>query len=254
MLAGEQLKKFSDTFEEIATVPTPLKLNGRPTEQRAGGQLFLNSHYETWQMDVAPGGNEVVLAHVEHLKETEFRWLRTTDFSTVATAQAERFRWRMSAGNREVLSAGNPDTMLISSSKTTSICARCARAYFINDDLIFLDEDNEYEIESTSGRPYASGKLQHGAFKFQRAANATRFVYATGAYTGLGFPLKTHFAAHTEINIFDWAAMRQISQITLSEPEKAVSSGFSLGAIALSPNGRLVIILDGSNLSCYELR
>jgi hypothetical protein len=253
VLAGEELKKFSGLFKEVASQPTPLKLHGRPTEQLSGAQSHLNPRYETWQMDVAPGGREVVLAHVKNPQETEFRWLRTADFATVATTQIETFRWQMSAGNRAALSFGNPNTVLISPNEQTSICPSCLRAYFITDDLMFLDEREKYEIKTVSGKTQASGKLNHEAFKFQRAANASRFVYATGRYEGSGFPLKTHFAAHTEINVFDWSAMKQVAQVTLDQPEKAVSSGFRLGAIALSPDGRRLIVLNGSILICYEL-
>jgi hypothetical protein len=253
VLAGEELKKFSGQFKEVASLPTPLKLHGRPTEQQSGGQTHLNPRYETWQMDIGPGGREVVLAHVKNPQETEFRWLRTADFATVAATQVETFRWQMSAGNRAVLSSGNPKTLLISPSQQTSICAPCLRAYFITDDLMFLDERDKYEIKTVSGKTQASGKLNHEAFKFHRAANASRFVYATGGYTGSGFPLKTHFAAHTEINVFDWRKMKQVAQVTLDQPEKAVSSGFRLGAIALSPDGRLLVVLSGSILNCYKL-
>jgi hypothetical protein len=253
VLAGEELKRFSNSFQQVAGLPTPLKLHGRPTEQTAGDRSFLNPRYETWQMDMAPGGRVVVLAHSKGPRDTEFRWLRTEDFTTVATTQVERFRWRMSAGNRAVLSSRNPDTMLISSSQQTSICARCASAYFINDDLIFLDEGNKYEIRTVSGKTQASGKLNREAFPFHRAANATRFAYATGVYKGSGFPLQTHFAAHMAVRVFDWSTMRRVTEIGFDEPEKAVSSGFKESAIALSPDGRRLLVLNDSMLNCYRL-
>jgi hypothetical protein len=56
VLEGEELKKFSSSFKEIASLPTPLKLHGQPTDQRLGERSYLNPHYETWHMGVAPGG------------------------------------------------------------------------------------------------------------------------------------------------------------------------------------------------------
>lgn len=253
VLADEELKKFSNSFQQVAGFPTPLKLHGRPTEQKAGDRSFLNPRYETWQMDMAPGGREVVLAHSKGPGDTEFLWLRTADFTTVATAQVETFRWQMSAGNRAVLSSRNPETLLVTPSQRISICASCLRAYFITDDLMFFDERNKYEIKSTSGETRASGTLQQEAFPFHRSTNSSRFAYETGSYKGSGFPLKTHFAAHMAVRVFDWSAMKQVAEISFDEPEKAVSSGFKESAIALSPDGHRLLVLNNSILNCYRL-
>lgn len=56
VLEGEELKKFSSSFKEIASLSTPLKLHGQPTDQRLGKRSYLNPRYESWHMDVAPGG------------------------------------------------------------------------------------------------------------------------------------------------------------------------------------------------------
>jgi hypothetical protein len=92
------------------------------------------------------------------------------------------------------------------------------------------------------------------ASPFHRAANVNRFAYATGRYKGSGFPLKTHFAAHMEVKVFDWSTMKQVGSIVFDEPEKSVSSGFKESAIALSPDGRRLLVLIRSTLNLYKLQ
>jgi hypothetical protein len=252
VLAGEELKKFSDSFKQIATIPTPLQLHGQPTEMHFSGRTFLNPGYEYWHMDVAPGGRVFVLAHTKNPHEMELRWVRTSDFAVTATAETQPSS-KMSAGSQAVLLFQHSKLMVTSSGHQVPICSRCLRAYFITDDLIFLDERDKYEIKTMSGESRASGSLQQEAFPFHNSMNSSRFVYETGSYRGSGFPLKTHFAAHMAVKVFDWNAMKQVAEISFDEPEKAVSSGFKESAIALSPDGRRLLVLNESTLSCYRL-
>lgn len=255
VLAGEELKKFSNSFEEVASLPTPLKLHGQPTEQRTGGQAYLNPRYESWQMDLAPGGREFVLAHVKNPHEMEVSWLRTSDFTTIATVETEPSNQQgMSAGNDAVwLFPYGWAKLLLSSGQASTLCDRCLRGYFLTDDFVFLDKREKYEVTTISGTIRASGKLKSGAFKFCRSANTSRFAYATGHYKGSGFPLQTHFAGHMEVRVFDWSTMKQIGVVAFDEPEKPVSSGFKQSAIALSPDGGRLVVLTGSMLSLYKL-
>lgn len=252
VLAGEELKKFSGSFKQIATIPTPLQLHGQPTEMHSSGGTFLNERYEYWNMDVAPGGRVFVLAHIKKPHEMELRWVRTSDFAVTATAETQPSS-EMSSGSQAVLLFQHNKLLVTSSGHQVPICGRCLRAYFITDDLIFLDERDKYEIKSTSGEVRASGKLQQEAFPFHRSMNSSRFVYETGSYKGSGFPLRTHFAAHMAVRVFDWSAMKQVAEISFDEPEKAVSSGFKESAIALSPDGHRLLVLNNSILNCYRL-
>ena len=256
VLAGEELKKFSHSFNEVASLSTPLRLHGQPTEQRTGGRLYLNPRYETWGMDVAPGGREFVLAHVKNPREMEVSWLRTTDFTTIATLEREPSNQQgMSAGNQAVwLFPWGPAKLVSSSGEESSLCNICLRGHFLTDDLMFLDEQDKYEVKTISGATRASGKLKLEAPKFSRAANASRFAYETGHYKGSGLPLRTHFAAHMEVKVFDWSTMKEIGVVTFDEPEKPVSSGFKQSAIALSPDGRRLLVLTGSILNLYRLQ
>jgi hypothetical protein len=256
VLAGEELKKFSHSFNEVASLPTPLRLHGQPTEQQLGGQLYLNPRYETWHMDVAPGGREFVLAHVKNPQEMEVSWLRTSDLTTIAMVlRAPSNQQGMSAGNQAVwLFPWGPAKLLSSSGQESSLCDHCLRGYFLTDDLVFLDERDKYEIKTTSGETRASGKLRVEAFPLYRAADATRFTYATGHFKGSGFPLNTHFAAHMEVKVFDWSTMKQIGAVGFDQPEKQISSGFKQSAIALSRDGRQLLVLTGSTLNLYKLK
>jgi hypothetical protein len=143
--------------------------------------------------------------------------------------------------------------MVTSSGQQVPVCSHCLRAYFVTDDLLFLDQRNKYELKTISGDVQATGKLEQEAFPFRRAANAPRFVYETGSFKGWGFPLKTHFAAHMAVRVFDWEKKKQITEIKFDEPEKAFSSGFKESAIALSPDGRRLVVLVGTMLNCYQL-
>jgi hypothetical protein len=256
VLAGEALKKFSRSFNEVASLPTPLRLHGQPTEQLTGGRLYLNPRYETWHMDVAPGGRELVLAHVKNPREMEVSWLRTSDFTTIATVAGEPLNQQgMSAGNQAVwMFPWGWAKLLSSSGEESSLCDHCRRGYFLTDSLVFLDERDKYEIKTTSGETRASGKLRVEAFPFHRAAVATRFAYATGHYRGSGFPLSTHFAAHMEVKVFDWSTMKQVGAVSFDQPEKQISSGFKQSAIALSRDGRQLLVLTGSTLNLYKLK
>jgi hypothetical protein len=259
VLAGEELKKFSSSLEEVASLATPLELHGQATEQRTGGRSYFNPRYETWQMDVAPGGRELVLAHTKNPHVMEVSWLRTSDFTTIATAEGEPSGQQgMSAGSQAVwLFPDGWAKLLSSSGQELTLCNRCLRGYFLTDDLVFLDERDKYEVKTVSGEKRASGKLKLEGFKFCRAANATRFAYATGHYEGSGFPLKTHFAARMLVRVFDWNAMKQADEISFDRPEQpknSASSGFKETAIALSPDGHRLLVLNGSVLNLYRVK
>jgi hypothetical protein len=259
VLAGEELKKFSPSFKEIASLPAPLKLHGEPTNQQLGERSFLNPRYESWHMKVATGGKEVALAHVKNPHEMEVSWLRTRDLAQIDIAQGTPFNQeRISTMGQEVwLFPGEWAKRLLSSGELLPLCTHCLGAHFLTDDLVFLDERDKYEIKTISGETRARGKLQIGAFPFSQASNATRFAYATGHAKGSGFPLQTHFAPHMEVKVFDWSTMKQIGEIsfdTPEQPENFVSSGFKESAIALSPDGQRLLVLNGSTLNLYKLR
>lgn len=259
VLAGEELKKYSSSFKEVASFPTLLMLHGQPTDQHIGERHFLNPHFERWRMDVAPGGGEVVLAHVKDPWKMELSWLRTSDFSTIATLQAAPVEQQgMSAANKAVwLLPFGGGRLLLSSGQEVNLCDHCFKVYFLTEDLLFLDERDKYEIKTMSGEAKAKGKLRTGISQFYRAAHASRFAYATGHYKGSGFPLQTHFAPHMQVKVFDWSTMKQVSEVSFDrpeQPENSVSTGFRDSAIALSPDGQRLLVLTGSILSLYKLK
>ena len=256
VLAGEELKRFDSAFTETAHTLAPLELHGRPKEQYSGGRFFSNSNFEFQEIDLSPDGQETILAHMRNPELTEVRWLRSQTFTEIATAHTGIGRWRqMSGSNQAILLSQRFQTKsLWSSGRESTLCDHCFRSYFISDDLIFQDERDSYEIRNLAGKSLAKGKLRQGALGFSRAAKAHRLVYATGEFRGSGFPLKTHFTLHMQIRIFDWDMMKDLAILNLDEPEKQVSTGFRLGALALSPDGNRLLVFAGSTLSCYQLQ
>jgi hypothetical protein len=189
VLEGEELKKFSSLFKEIASLPTPLKLHGQPTDQRIGERSYLNPHYETWGMDVAPGGREFVLTHVKNPQEMELSWLRTGDFATIATVQGTPSNQQgMSAGNHAVwLFPYGWARFLLSSGQEVPLCStHCRRGYFLTDDLMFLDERDTYEIKRTSGETKTAGKLNVEAFRFHPSCKLQPLCLCNGSLQELG--------------------------------------------------------------------
>jgi hypothetical protein len=252
VLAGEKLQKFSADFQEVSALPTPLRLHGQPTKQVFAGGTYWNPRYERWLMDVAPGGDTVLLGHIEKPLQMHLQWLRTSDFSV--TKSLSTHTWKdVLASDNGALFIEPMKAMLLSDDKFTVICNRC-EAHFITDDLLFLNEEKAYEIKSLNGEVKARGKLSVYASTFKRAQSASRFAYSTGAYRGYGFPLVTHFpSVHSDIRVYDWKQMKQVAEVDLNKHVGSESMGYSKLAIALSPDGKQLVILDDSKLSCYSL-
>jgi hypothetical protein len=204
---------------------------------------------------VARGGGELVLAHKKNVHEMEVSWLRTRDFSTVDTVEGAPF-------NHETLASPEQQVwayprkwakQLMLSGELLPFCNGCRTAYFLTDDLVVLEEKGKYQIKTSSGETRANSKVNCGMFSFSLAATATRFAYAAGCYRGSGFPLQTHFAAHMDVDVFDWGTMKRTCRLKFDEPEKASIGGFKDSAIALSNDGRQLLVLTGSTLSLYRL-
>jgi hypothetical protein len=260
VLVGEQLKEFSSTFEELASIPVPLKLHGNPTPMHLPSGLFLNPDYEKWQIDVAPGGTTVVLAHHD-FPSVMVEWLRSSDLGTIGSTTA------FSGAGLKDLFAGNEfalvfvDTvspmLVLRSGEHRALCeCRPGMARVLTDDLIFLALRTKYEIVSTSGEVQSSGKLKIGAYQFHRSLSADRFAFTTGFYRGSGFPLQTEFAPQLTVHVLDSKTLKQVAEKTLQEPavpKGGVSHGFRQSAVALSPDGRRLLVLVNSRLSLYHL-
>jgi hypothetical protein len=256
VLSGEQLKKFSSSFKELTSLPAPLERHGQPTDRKIGRGYSLDAHYETWQIHIAADGQEFALAHRKSPFEMEVSWLRTADFSLVGTAQGAPFNSQtLASPRREVwVYPRKWAKELMSSGELLPGCGDCRKAYFLTDDLVLVEGRNKYNIKTSSGETKASSKLKSDIFKFSTAAGSSRFAYATGGYRGSGLPLQSHFAPHMDVDVFDWGSMKKIHAASFDEPERPVSTGFKNSAIALSSDGRQLVILEGSTLSLYTLQ
>lgn len=260
VLSGEKLEKFSASLKALASYPTPLKLHGQATPVTlASGTTYMNPRRERWQMDLAPGESKFILVH-ENFPEAEIQWLGTADFKKTATATVEGPGLKsVFAGNDSALIFvhNNPPLLVSSTGKQKAACdCRTEMARFLTDDLMFLAMKREYKIITTLGEVRSTGKLKVGATNFYRARESSRFAYTTGYYKGSGFPLQTKFAPRLTVRVFDWNTMKQIEEVDFEEPgipEKAVSTGFRQSAVALSPDGRHLLVLINSKLNCYQL-
>lgn len=142
------------------------------------------------------------------------------------------------------------------------LCKLC-NAYFLANDLIFVDRSfvatgivrrGTYSIETVSGEKRASGRLDYGAGDFTRAANTPRLAYLSGHYQGSGFPIQTHFNSLTgKFTVLDWNTNKRVAEIEVSEPAGNPSAGLIQSALALSPDGKYLLVLLHHTLTCYRL-
>jgi hypothetical protein len=255
VLTGEQLSKYSRDFQRLSSMATPLLRHGEPTEQQSGNITFWNSQYETWQMDVAPNGETVLLEHVPEPMHLTLSWLRSADFSEIQSMQTHTWI-QISAGNKTAV-AGNPiygGLSLISPSKEVSLGSALDVGYLVSDSLFFIASQNNFKLIDTSGHIAAQGRLSISASPFARAMKSERFVYGTGAYDRAGvFPTEKFSGVHVSLRVFDWKKLQQIAEVKLHKEVGGVSSGYKQLAIALSPDGTLLAILDDSRLTCYRV-
>jgi hypothetical protein len=259
VLVGEQLKKLSNTFEELLSIPVPLKLHGNPKPMHLPSGLFLNPDFDRWEIDVAPGGTTVVLAHDDGPDFT-VEWLKTSDLGRIGSATFSGVGLKdVFAGNEFALViAGTVSPMLLLRSGEHRTLCEChpGMARVLTDDLIFLSMRKEYKIVTPSGEVRSSGKLKIGAYQFYRSSTGDRFAFTTGFYKGSGFPLQTEFAPQLTVHVFDRKTLKQITEKTFQEsavPKGGVSHGFRQSAFALSLDGHQLLVLINSTLSLYQI-
>jgi len=259
VLVGEQLKKLSNTFEELASIPVPLKLHGNPTPMHFPSGLFLNPDFDRWEIDVAPGGTTVVLAHDDGPDNT-VEWLKSSDLGRIGSGTFSGAGLQdFFAGNEFALVFvhNDPPMLVRSSGEHRTLCeCRPGMVRVLTDDLIFLTMQKEYKIVTTSGEVRSSGKLKIGASQFHRSSTADRFAFTTGFYKGSGFPLQTEFAPQLTVHVLDTKTLKQITEKTFQEPavpQGGVSHGFRQSAFALSPDGHQLLVLINSTLSLYQI-
>jgi hypothetical protein len=105
------------------------------------------------------------------------------------------------------------------------------------------------EISAQSGM---AGR--HRAFPVTLGTSEVRAIASTGKYEGYGLPVIGHFTrVHSEVRVFDWRRMRQVFTVSLNKPVAAESHGFKQMAVALSPDGTRLAILDDFSLSLYRV-
>jgi len=239
VLANDELRKFSNQFVPGSSYSTPRAQEGQ--------------YFDHWLIDVAPGGNTVLLSsHQSGEKLARWTRLHTTDLTATESVNAyptQIIRASETAGIFDNMG----DLQLLSSGKATVLCTRCG-AYFLTNDLLFLDKVKSYSIQTIAGEKRGSGTLDVEAGALTRAAQATRFAYVTGHYVGSGFPIQSHFDSISgRIMVIDWTTNKPLAEIDVSEPARSPSAGFTQMALALSPDGKSLAVLLHHTLSLYRL-
>jgi hypothetical protein len=241
VFTGKDLKRFNNEFAPVVSYPTP--------REQVGDVL------DRWLVDVAPGLQTILVYHGRP-GDTQGRWtwLRAKDLTIGNSIQGPLAMMIRASDTGAIFGGGINEMQLLSvAGKSAAICARC-NAYFLSDDLIFVDEEKSYIIETTTGENRRKGKLGIGGGKFARAAHSPRFAYVTGGIVGWGFPIQTHFnRVEGKIRVWDWNTNKVIAEIDVNEHAGNPSAGLAQMALALSPNGKYLAVLLHHTLSLYRL-
>ena len=201
----------------------------------------------------------MVLAHHDG-PEVTVEWLRSSDLGSIGSTTFSGVGLKdLFAGNESALVVVNTlsPMLLLRSGEHRTLCeCRPGMTRMLTDDLIFLALRREYKIVTTAGEVRSSGKLKIGAYQFHRSSSADRFAFTTGFYKGSGFPLQTEFAPQMTVHVLVSKTLKQVAEQTLQEPavpKGGVSHGFRQSAVALSPDGRRLLVLLNSTLSLYRI-
>lgn len=259
VLVGEQLKEFSSDFSEIVSVSTPLELHGKPTPMHLRSGLFLNPDFERWQIDVAPNGNAVVLAHYVG-PQTTIEWLDSSNLQRMNSVNfnGPGLKTTFAGDDFALVTVHNlPPVFLTRSGEQRKLCD-CGQelARVATKELIFVATRTEYRLVTSTGELRQSAKLKLVGREFDRAAELDRFAYTTGFYKGSGFPVQTSFAPQMTVHIVDSTTLKEIAQTTFKQPtvpKGGWPSGFGESAIAVSPDGQRLAVLIDSALTVYAI-
>jgi hypothetical protein len=241
VFTGRELKKFDSELAPVISYPTQ-------REQ-------VSDVLDRWLVDVAPSLQTILVYHGRP-GDTQGRWtwLRAKDLAIGNNIQGPLAMMVQASDTGAIFGGGINEMQLLSvAGKSAAICARC-NAYFLSDDLIFVDEGKSYTIETITGENRRKGDLGIGGGKFAQAAHSPRFAYVTGGIVGSGFPIQTHFDKISgKIRVWDWTTNKVIAQMDVNEPAGNPSAGLTQMALALSPDGKYLAVLLHHTLTLYLL-
>ena len=238
VFADDKLQKFNNQFAIESTYPTP-----RVKEQS----------YDHWLADVAPDGRTVLLySHRSGEKQATWTWLRTTDLSVIKSLQAMAVGSIKGSGDA-VIFARAGESELWRDGKTTVLCNLCV-PWFLSSDMLFLDKQHSYAIQTISGKVLGTGDLDVEADNFTRSAQTTRIAFDTGHYNGKGFPIQADFdSISSKTLVIDWTTNKPIAEVDVNEAAGHPSAGLKQMSLALSPDGKYLAILLHHTLNLYLL-
>jgi hypothetical protein len=239
VFTGKELKKFNNEFAPGVSYPTP--------REQVGDAL------DRWLVDVAPSLQAILLYyHRPGDPQGRWTWLHTKDLTVVESFQSS-LTAMIHASDTAAVFDGVGNQQLLPARKATVICERCD-VHFLTNDLLFVDKEKSYDIQTLAGKQQGAGKLAIQALHFTRAAHATRVAYVTGSYVGWGFPIVTHLTSiKGKVTVLDWRTNKQVGEINVNEPLVNPSAGLTQMALALSPDGKRLAVLLRHTLTLYRL-
>lgn len=256
VLAGEEMAKYSERFTKLARYETKLTLHGKPSRVDYSDRSFLSDLGEFWKLNVGPGGKTLLLQHKNAPMRGEFLWLSSADFTEKHHKSMNHWDWDQIDSGDDTALLSNPlegQSVEVGGREDRAICRECRGAYFLSNDRFLIDKGKHYEIVEASGKKLIRGPLFVNVATFARSLRSARYAFATGAYKGFGFPLVTEFRSiRTEIVIRELSSAHNIGSIKLTTEIKGTSLGVHF-PIALSPDGKLLAVLNGDRLECFKL-
>lgn len=249
ILAGEAITKYSVDFTKGMTFPTPI--------------AFHNKRPDGWLLDVAPGGETLVLYghHAQDISAT-WKWLRASDLAVVTQSTGPLASELQATASAVVLRTGS-DMDLFHGSQSEELCKRC-NAFVLSDELILIDKfriekfppvGEKYALQTFGGETIRSLSIDTGAFRFARSSDSTRLAYISGHLTGgKGFLIRSGFTGLSgRVVVLDWLRNKRVAEINIEEQLTNPSALLSQSSLALSADGKYLAVLFHHSLTLYEL-
>jgi hypothetical protein len=254
VLSGESFIRMSGSFETLQTYPTPLRYHGGPVPHVVGGIPDLSVVYEEWKMSVTPLGHTVVLRHHD-AHDAELIWLDAKDLSERRRVSETGAATSLDATEDfALMSYYRPPYRSLPESHAVPECRlrQCQAEYVAGENAVLQDLAKQYQIVGHDGTVLLRGSLLSGTDNVARSMDGSRIAFTTGIRTLGRF---TDGRTHTAVVIVDLMSRKELKRIVFDqavERRGEISRGVEM-ALALSPDGHRIAVLDGTKLICYSL-
>ena len=187
----------------------------------------------------------------------EYSWFATSDLTRSGHASSQNLG-EVSAGSGFLVGQGKrSEALLLSTTGQTTLCDHCFRVFVVSDQLLLKDFSKQIELSTIDGKTLYSRSMPDGTDFFAGASKAPRFLFVTYGM-GLqrfGIPIgPRNLVFH--FHIMDYQLVSQVGEVIYKQPlsrDPTFTPGASQSAVALSPDGKSVALLDGGSLALYRL-